>query len=125
MASQNANEVTITGGSLSGVTVAETTANALTATGTTRADALAITAQINRFTTVAANTGCVITFTPGLVVVVFNDGVNPLKVYASGTTTIDGTAGSTGVTLTNALRCAYYCVATNVVVSAQLGVISA
>jgi len=124
IATQNANNVAITGGSLSDVTVAETSANGLTATGTTRVDAFVVTAQINRFSTVGAGTGAVITFAPGLVVAVYNDGVNPLQVYASGSTTIDGVAGSTGVPLTNAKRCLYTCVATNVVVSAQLGVVS-
>jgi len=125
MASQNANAVAITGGSLAGVTVSETTAGALTATGTTRADALAITAQINRVTTAAAGTGVVIDPAVGEVIALYNDGANPVQVYAAGSTTIDGTAGATGVPLTNGKRCLYTCIASGVVVSAQLGVVSA
>ena len=103
--------------------------NALTATGTTRADALALTKAVNRLTTVAASTGVVLpsaaTVGIGGVVEIYNDGANVAKVYGPGSDTIDGTAGSTGVNLTNAKRCRYRVVAANTWISAQLGVVSA
>jgi hypothetical protein len=56
---------------------------------------------------------------------IFHAGASPVKVYASASETIDGVAGATGVTLTNALRCEYEFVAANTWISAQLGVVSA
>lgn len=105
---------------------AEDVANALTAAGTTRADALALTKKINNVTTAAASTGVNLpAMSVGQTIIVFNGGANAIKVYAAGSQTIDGTAGSTGVTLTNAKRCAYTCVAANTIISAQLGAVSA
>ena len=101
-------------------------ANALTGAGTTRADALALTGLVNNVTTAAASTGVVLpTMAIGQTVVVFNAGANPLVVYAPGSTTIDGTAGATGVALANAKRCAYVMVAAATVISYQLGAVSA
>ena len=101
-------------------------ANALTAAGSSRADALALTKQVNRITTAAASTGVVLpAAAAGVAIVVFNDGANPVQVYAPGSDTIDGTAGATGVALTNAKRCVYFGVAANTYISAQLGVVSA
>lgn len=105
---------------------AKTVSNALTAAGTTRADALALTAEVNRVTTAAASTGVILpTGVIGMIIRLFNNGANPIKVYAAGSETIDGTAGSTGVTLTNALRCQYVFVAANTWVSGQIGAVSA
>ena len=105
------------------------TAASLTAAGTTRADALALTAQINFISTAALNTGVVLpsaaTVGIGGCVSIFNAGGNPIKVYAPSSDTIDGTAGSTGVTLTNAKRCDFYVSAAATWISAQLGVASA
>lgn len=59
-----------------------TVANTLTATGTTQATALALAADINRFTTVAASSGCIIpALNPGDEMVVFNGGANALSLY--------------------------------------------
>lgn len=104
-----------------------TTSNALTATGTNRATALALPSNLNRFTTVAASTGASLPAAtkPGQIVTVYNAGASPLQVYALGTDTIDTIAGATGVPLTNALRCQYTCFAAGIWVSAQLGVVSA
>lgn len=103
------------------------TADALTATGTTRADAFTLSAAWNNFTSVPSGTGAVLPVSvAGAQVIIFNnDGANALKVYASGTDTIDGTAGATGVNLTHALRCSYYCLVAGKWLSAQLGVVSA
>ncbi len=101
-------------------------ANALTAAGTNRATALQLAAEINRLTTTASGTGVLLPVgVVGMVVTVYNAGANVAKVYAAGSETIDGTAGSTGVNLTNALRCEYTYIATNTWISAQLGVVSA
>jgi hypothetical protein len=101
----------------------------VTAAGTTRADATALTSEINDLTTVALNTGVILpasaTVGIGGFVVVFNNGANPAQVYGAGSDTIDSVAGSTGVPLTNAKRCIYYCIAANTFISAQLGVVSA
>lgn len=100
--------------------------NALTATGTTRADALQLAKETNRLTTVASGTGVILPVGQvGMRIRIYQSGANPVKVYASASETIDGTAGSTGVTLTNALRADYEFVGTNTWISAQLGAISA
>lgn len=100
--------------------------NALTAVGTNRATALQLAKEINNVTTAAAGTGVVLPVgVVGMVITVYNAGANAIKVYGSGSETIDGTAGSTGVTLTNALRCQYTFVAANTWISAQLGAVSA
>jgi hypothetical protein len=107
------------------------TATGLTAAGTNQATALALTKVINVVTTAAASTGVALpsaaTVGIGGYVIIFNAGANAIKVYGAvgSSDTIDGTAGATGVTLTNALRCEYYVTAAGVWRSAQLGVVSA
>ena len=99
---------------------------ALTAAGTTRADALQLAKGVNNITTAAASTGVVLPVgVIGMQIIVENAGASIIKVYASGSETIDTVAGSTGVALTNAKRCMYIFVAANTWISAQLGVISA
>lgn len=104
-------------------------ASGLTSSGTTRADALALTKDINVIGTAAASTGVVLppsaTVGVGGKVSVFNSGANAIKVYAAGSDTIDGTTGATGVTLTNAKRCDYIVDAAGAFISAQLGATSA
>lgn len=113
-------------GNFNAVYVRGSVGNALTAAGATRADALQLAAQINNITTAAAGTGVILPVgTVGMRISVFNAGANAVQVYASASETIDGTAGSTGVPLTNAKRCDYFFVAANTWISAQLGVISA
>lgn len=107
------------------------TATGLTAAGTTQATALGLAKVINVITTAAASTGVCLPSAAavgiGGYVVIFNAGASPIKVYGAvgSSDTIDGTAGATGVTLTNALRCEYYVTAAGVWRSAQLGVVSA
>ena len=121
--------IAATGNLSSSAYIQRSVGNALTAAGTTRADALALTKAVNRITTAAASTGVTLpsaaTVGIGGIVYIYNDGANAIKVYGAGSDTIDGTAGSTGVTLTNAKRCVYICVAANTWISAQLGVVSA
>ncbi len=116
----------VIGGNLStaGYTL-ESVGNALTAAGTTRADALQLAKEINNITTAAASTGVVLPVgVIGMRITVFNGGASTIKVYASGSETIDGTAGATGVNLTNANRCEYFFTAANTWISAKLGVVS-
>lgn len=107
----------------------QTVANALTAAGTTRANALVLAASINNITTAAASTGVVLPPAAqvgiGGTVYVYNAGASVIKVYGAGSDTIDSVAGATGVSLTNAKRCQYTVVAAATWVSAQLGVVSA
>jgi len=106
--------------------IRQSVGDALTAAGTTRGDALTLAAQVNNITTAAASTGVVLPAgVAGDIFIIENAGANLIQVYGNGSDTIDGVAGATGVPLTNALRCMYICVATNTIISAQLGVVSA
>ena len=89
-----------------------------TALGTTLATAYNIIRAITQFATVGSSTGAALpsaltlqtTKSPsfsinnilGKTCTIYNDGSNALTVYAPDTSTIDGTAGATGVALTNA-----------------------
>lgn len=102
------------------------TQQSVTAAGTARASATAILAAVTNITTAAASTGVALPAgVPGLKYTIFNGGANTIKVYGNGSDTIDGIAGSTGVSLSNAARCNYYCVAANTWISALLGAVSA
>lgn len=95
----------------------------LTALGTTLATALVLTSVINQLSTVAANTGAALaSLVPGAHQDLYNDGASPVTVYAPTGYTVDGVAS---VTLTNALRCRYTCIAPGVIESSQLGAVSA
>lgn len=99
----------------------------LTAVGTSRANALQLTSLFNRVTTAASSAVGVIlppsaTIGVGGVVTVANDGpINSFHVYGSGSDTIDGTAGSTGVALTNAFLCEYLVNAAGAYISFRFG----
>lgn len=100
--------------------------NALTATGSTRTDALQLAKEINNVTTAAAGTGVILPVgVIGMRITIFNAGANLIQVYASASETIDTVAGATGVPLTNALRCEYFYVAANTWISMQGGPVSA
>jgi len=117
--------LTVTGNSSSAYALSSV-GNALTAVGTNRATALQLAKQVNNVTTAASGTGVILPVgVIGMVITVYNNGANAIKVYASASETVDTVAGATGVTLTNALRCQYTFVAANTWISAQLGVISA
>lgn len=96
----------------------------ISAAGTTRADATQLTKDISNLTTVAASTGVVLSST-GNEQIVLNNGASPVQVYGAGSDTIDGVAGTTGVPLANGKRALFIRVATNTIISAQLGVVSA
>lgn len=120
---------TLTGAIAAGANVAitgylqEGVANALSAVGSSRTDALALTHQINRVTTAASSAVGVVlpassTVGVGGWVDVYLDGPsNSMHVYAAGSDTIDGTAGATGVVLTNGNWCRYLVTAAGAFVS--------
>ena len=83
--------------------------DALTATGTNQGTALPLTKMMNRVTTTAASTGVILpAAVGGMNVTLINAGANPLQVYGNGTDTINGIAGSTGVTLAAGKTAEYF-----------------
>lgn len=109
--------------------VRDSVATALTAIGTNRGTSLALTKAINFIATAAASTGVTLEASAMIGVGghqdIYHDGANAIQVYGAGSDTIDTVAGSTGVVLTNARRCRYTVKSAGVIVSAQLGVVSA
>ncbi len=93
----------------------------------TRVGGYALTKALNVVAT-AANSGDAVTLpamTAGQSVTIFNNGANPIKVFPNGSgDTIDGGSAGASVTLTNANRCAFECVAAGVILSAKLGAVS-
>lgn len=114
--------VTVTG------LIAESATNAITASTTqTQVGGTALTTQQNRIS-VCANSGDAVTLaalTPGQSQTIYNDGAQPAKVFPASGMAIDGGSANASVPLANAKRCKYQCIATNVIISAQLGVVSA
>lgn len=92
-----------------------TTADAITAAGSssrTGATQLQYNA-ITRIGTAAANTGVILpSAQSGSWMIVINDGASTLTVYGLGSDTINGTAGSTGVTQATTQAALYACVTT-------------
>lgn len=79
------------------VNVCGDTADSLTATGTTNADALQLSAAINRVTTTAAGTGVLLPpIEQGSGVVVMNSGANALLVYPGTGAAINALTTTTG-----------------------------
>jgi hypothetical protein len=82
----------------------ESATDSLTAAGSNQATAFALAiapnvgTEINRFSTVAASTGCLLPPSqPGMTIMVINAGANNLTVYGTGGDTIDGNVNTTGV----------------------------
>ncbi|MBF0560721.1 MAG: hypothetical protein HQL37_01645 [Alphaproteobacteria bacterium] len=98
------------------------------ATTQTRVGATALTVKVNNIATVA-NSGDAVALPAAIAgksVVIFNSGAHPASVFPAGASdTIDGGSAGAAVTLTNAKRAEFYCIAQGVWVSAQLGVVSA
>ena len=82
---------------LAAVNICGDVADSLTAAGTTNADALALSAAINRVTTTALNTG-VRLYLPeaGSQVMVINSGANALLVYPGTGASINALTATTG-----------------------------
>lgn len=81
---------------LATVMAAGTVTNSLTGAGTNQATALAITDDINIFTTTASSTGCILRtdLGPGDVQIVVNYGAQTLSVYPPGTGKIQNGSAS-------------------------------
>ena len=77
----------------------EAPATGLTATGTTQATALALVSNFAIFSTVAANSGCLVSGDKDSVIV--NGGVNPLTVYPPVGMNFNGGTTNAGFTVTN------------------------
>jgi len=117
-------------GVVDGTTVASTVTTGITA-GTTHtlAGAVPLTAMINNITVCAtiadavalpsANAAAI-----GDTVIVFNNGAAAAAVWPQAADHIDAVATGSPVTLTQALRCAFICIALNTWVSAKLGATS-
>ncbi len=94
---------------------------ALTAAGTDRATALQLAAEINNIATAAASTGVVLPVgVIGMRILVINNGANAIQVYASGSETINGTAGATGVSLASGGDAFYIFTAANTWISVAI-----
>lgn len=94
-----------------------TAQTALTATGSTAADALLLPADVNRFGTVAASTGTILPpMNAGDSVVIYNGGANALTVYPPAGATINQAAASYSVTTTNRY-CTVTCVSATVFIA--------
>lgn len=109
--------------------VIPSTVGGLTASTTqTQVGGLPLTAQVNVVATVA-NAGDAVTLPSleaGQWVDVYNAGAHAMSVFPFGAAdTIDGGGAAAAVTLTNPKRCRFTCVSAGVIVSAQLGAVSA
>jgi len=95
----------------------------LTAAGTNQATALEVTANINRFSTVAAGTGAKLNsaITLGLPQIIYNGGANPLTVYPATGGTINSLAANAGHTLAINTTCLYFSTSA----TAWVGILSA
>lgn len=89
-----------------------TTANNLTATGASQGTALALPADICKFTTVAASTGAIIPpANPGDSGTVFNGGANALSLYPPTGGKINAVATNGAYSIATATPyCDWYCV---------------
>ncbi len=96
--------------------VSGTTTTGLTATGTTRADALPVNASVAIFTTVAASTGAILPAdaSPGDRIVIVNYGANTLTVYpgisGSNLASVTSATGATSVAHASNTTRTYLCV---------------
>ena len=99
--------------------------NGLAAAGTTQATALLLPAQINRVTNVPAGAGVMLPpASLGAQITIYASGANTLRVYGSGSDTIDGAAAATGVPMSVG-KSATFTGFVNAWLSNQLGIASA
>ena len=103
--------------------------NPVTALGSTRAGATAISSAINVVATAAAGTGVQVKTAAALGIgasqVIYNNTTNAIKVYCEDGTTIDAAAGSTGVTLSATAAARFTVLAATTFQSNLLGLKSA
>jgi hypothetical protein len=98
-----------------------TVANGLTALGTTQANALAVSADVNYFTTVAAGTGTVLpAMNPGDSVNLYNKGANALLVYPPVGAIINALGANAGYSVATATPYVeVYCVTPLIYIASQ------
>ena len=89
-----------------------TTANLLTASGTNQGTAATLGADTNRFTTVAAGTGCIIPpLNPGDSITVINAGANALALYPPVGAALNALAVNTAYSISTATPfCVIQCI---------------
>ncbi|MFI5380736.1 MAG: hypothetical protein ACHRHE_15665 [Tepidisphaerales bacterium] len=115
MAEVDATKVVSTG-VVSGTFLDGSAADAISSAGSGQSDATALTAAVNRISTVSATTTGVklppiaTVGVGGMVMVQNNDGTNACHVYSAGSETIDTQTGSTGVTLSHAKSAIFFAV---------------
>lgn len=93
----------------------------------TLAGATGLFSDINQVATVA-NASDAVALPAAVIgdnITIYNDGVHVLAVWPQAADAIDGGSAGVAVSLTNAKRCQYTCIAANTWESAQLGVASA
>lgn len=84
---------------------------ALAAAGTTQGTATVLTNAVNFLSSVAANTGVVLSpaATLGDSQLVYNGGANPVKVYPPSGAAINGLPANTAATVGTQTTCVFYC----------------
>lgn len=103
---------TFTSATLTGL-LTESAASGLTALTGGQGGALALTKEVNQFSTVTAGFGAALPLAvAGLTIYIINNGAGALQVYGGGTDTIDGIATATGVSQMPGSLCLYTCVTT-------------
>lgn len=102
------------GGMISGISRAA----AITAIGTDRDSAVVLVKQFNNLATVTSGSGVLLpSAANGAPIFVWNNGANPVKIYAPGAELIDDVLGAVGVTLTNAKSAIFYPISTSAYLS--------
>jgi len=99
----------------------------ITPAGSNLATAPLIGSVVTNLGAAASTTGAALplsTNVPGLPLFLINTGTAAVHIYGSGGDTIDGTAGTTGVTLTNTHRCFFTATASGAYVSGPEGGVS-
>lgn len=104
----------------SGVILYSATTN-LVAAGTTQGTATLVTADWSQFTTVPANSGCILANQLGLAQTIFNAGANTLKVYPPSGATIDALGLNNPYSLPVGKMQTFYQLSTTVFNSTNLG----
>lgn len=106
--------------------VGQSAATALSAAGTSRTDATQLAKAVNVLGTVASGTGVILPAIPavGAQVILVNGGANTVAVYGSGSNTIDGTAGATGITMAATHRAMFIATSSSTWISVLLGAVA-
>lgn len=101
--------------------------SSITPAGSTAATGTPITSLTTQLGTAASTTGATLPPAAGVVglqMLLLNTGTAAVHIYGSGTDTIDGTAGTTGVSLTNAFRSFFVSTGAGTFVSGPRGTVS-